>query len=153
MLKPFLFLPILFLVGAPALFQQAPPTTTPAPAPKAYTIPPEYLNRRNPVTPTAQSQARAKEIYGWDCAMCHGANGNGKGDMAVDQKMAVPDLRNPETLKPYSDGALFYMIRNGKGQMPGEGPRAKDDEVWNIIIYLHKMSGTQSAANTGRTSE
>lgn len=148
MLKPLLFLPVLFLIGAPALFQQAPPSASPAAAPQAYTIPPEYANKANPVTPTAQSQARAKQIYGWDCALCHGDNGNGKGDVAVSQKLDVPDLRNAATLKPYSDGQLFYIIRNGKGKMPGEGPRAKDDEVWNIIIYLHRMAGSPAAAPT-----
>lgn len=147
MLKPLLFLPVLFLIGASALFQQAPPPATSS-APQANTIPPEYVNRVNPVTPTPQSQSRAKQIYGWDCAMCHGDNGNGKGEVAIQQKLDLPDFRNPAALKNYSDGSLFYIIRNGRGKMPGEGPRAKDDEVWNIIIYLHKMSATQAAVGS-----
>ncbi len=42
----------------------------------------------NPVKPTPESQARAKKMYGYDCAMCHGANGNGKGDVVADLKVS-----------------------------------------------------------------
>ncbi|HEX4065147.1 MAG TPA: c-type cytochrome [Acidobacteriaceae bacterium] len=149
MLKPFLIVPVLFL--APAFCQQtaqAPaPTTPPAAAtgqnPSA--IPPEYVGKANPVKPSPESQNRAKQIYGWDCAMCHGDNGDGKGDVAADQKLVMHDFRN--SLKTLSDGEIFYIIHNGQGpQMPSEGPRAKTDEVWNLVIYLRKMSNTQAPA-------
>lgn len=153
MLKPVLFLPVLFLMGAPAFWQQTPsapqnPSASSAPpAAQAYTIPPEYLNMTNPVKPTPESLARAKQIYSWDCAMCHADNGSGKGDVAVEQKLTLSDFHNPATLKPWTDGQLFYIIRNGKGKMPGEGPRAKDAEVWNLILYLHSMSKNQATAS------
>ena len=35
----------------------------------------------NPVKPTAESLAQGKKYYGYDCAMCHGQNGNGKGEV------------------------------------------------------------------------
>jgi mono/diheme cytochrome c family protein len=152
MLKPFLMIPALFLV--PVFFQQAPSTppaqptdqqAAPATAP-AQTTPDEWVHKTNPVKPTSESQARAKQIYGWDCAMCHGDNGNGKGDVAVDQKLAMRDFRDPNSLGKLTDGEMFYIIHEGKGQMPSEGPRAKTDEVWNLVIYLRKMSNTQSPA-------
>jgi mono/diheme cytochrome c family protein len=146
MLKPFLFLPVLFLVGAPAFLPQSQTTpSTPAPASQLAPIPAEYTKMTNPVKPTAESLARAKQIYSWDCALCHGDNGNGKGDVAVEQKLGLPDLRDPTALKSWTDGQLFYIIRNGRGKMPAEDGRAKDNEVWNIIIYLHSMSKNQVA--------
>ena len=150
MLKPFLFLPVLFLIGAPAFFQQAPatpakPAATPPAAAQANVIPPEYVNMVNPVKPTAESQARAKQIYSWDCALCHGDNGNGKGEVAIEQKLKLPDFHDPAALKPWTDGELFYIIRNGKGAMPAEDGRAKDNEVWNLVIYVHRMANSQTA--------
>ncbi len=152
MLKPFLFIPLLLLVGAPGFWQQTQstpqnPSTAAAPAAPAP-IPPEYANRTNPVKPTPESLARAKQIYSWDCALCHADNGSGKGDVAVEQKLDLLDLRDPSALKPWTDGQLFYIIRNGRGKMPAEGPRAKDDEVWNLIIYLHSMSKGQASTAT-----
>ncbi|HUB19658.1 MAG TPA: cytochrome c [Acidobacteriaceae bacterium] len=145
MLKPFLIVSALVFAGLPALSQQAPatPATPPAAAPSQSAIPPEYVGKVNPVKPTPESQARAKQIYGWDCAMCHGANGDGKGDLATDQKLAMHDFR--DSLKTLSDGEIFYIIHEGEGKdMPPEGPRAKTDEVWNLVIYLRKMSNTQA---------
>lgn len=104
------------------------------------------MNKANPVKPTAESQARAKQIYGWDCAMCHGDNGNGKGDVAAEQKLTMRDYRDATSLSKMTDGEIFYIIHDGKGQMPAEGPRAKTDEVWNLVIYLRKMSSTQAPA-------
>jgi len=147
MLKPFLIVSVLSLLGAPALIQQAPPApaTPPAAAPSQSTVPSEYAGKANPVKPTAESQSRAKQIYGWDCAMCHGDNGDGKGDVAGEQKLAMHDFR--ESLKTMSDGEIFYIIHNGEGKdMPPEGPRAKTDEVWNLVIYLRRMSNTQPPA-------
>jgi mono/diheme cytochrome c family protein len=148
MLKPFLFLPVLFLIGAPAFFQQSQSTPNPSPSTQLAPIPAEYAKMTNPVKPTPESLARAKQIYSWDCALCHGDNGGGKGDVAVEQKLDLLDLRDPAALKPWTDGELFYIIRNGRGKMPPEDGRAKDDEVWNIIIYLHSMSKGQAAATT-----
>lgn len=145
MLKPFLIASVFVALGVPALLQQAPtaPVAPPTAAPSQSAVPPEDAGKINPVKPTAQSQARAKEIYGWDCAMCHGENGDGKGDVAAEQKLTMHDFHG--SLKTLSDGEMFYFIHNGEGKdMPGEGPRAKPDEVWNLVIYLRRMSGTQA---------
>lgn len=149
MLKPFLIVPVLLLL--PAFSQQtqpgatAPPSGAAAQAPAAV-IPPEFVGKANPVKPTPESQARAKQIYGWDCAMCHGDNGDGKGDVAGEQKLAMHDFR--DSLKTTTDGEMFYIIHNGEGKdMPAEGPRAKPDEVWNLVIYLRKLSNTQQPGN------
>jgi mono/diheme cytochrome c family protein len=152
MLKPFLIASVLAFLGAPAFSQQAAPApaTPPAAAPSQSAIPPEYVGKANPVKPTAESQARAKKQYGWDCAMCHGDNGDGKGDVAAEQKLAMRDYRDPASLKTMSDGEIFYIISHGKGQMPSEGDRAKPDEIWNLVIYLRKMAGP-AAANTAST--
>jgi len=148
MLKPFLIIPALLLLAPAFCQQQTEPAQNPPPPAAGQTlsaIPAEYLNMANPVKPTEQSQARAKQIYGWDCAMCHGDNGDGKGDVAGEQKLAMHDFR--ESLKTLSDGQMFYIIHNGEGaQMPAEGPRAKTDEVWNLVIYLRKMSNTPAPA-------
>jgi mono/diheme cytochrome c family protein len=104
-----------------------------------YKIPPEAAAKQNPVKPGPESLAKGKKLYGYDCAMCHGKGGDGKGDMASDIKN-VTDFTNPEALKMRSDGELFYITRNGKGEdMPPEGDRAKDDDVWNLVNYIRSF--------------
>ncbi|MBS1798922.1 MAG: cytochrome c [Acidobacteria bacterium] len=133
MLKPF-FCCTLLLAYSP---QQ--PAPVPAPTPTA--IPAEAARMVNPVKPTPESLARAKKIYGYECALCHGANGDGKGDAVADMKLKMKDYTDPATLKDITDGEMFYIIRNGKGQMPAEDvARAKDEDVWNMVVLLRSFA-------------
>ena len=132
MLKPLLVL--LAFVSFSLSMQQ--PAVPPAPS----TIPAEAAHLVNPVKATAESQTRAKKMYGYDCAMCHGPNGNGKGDLAAEMKPPLKDYTDPAALKDMSDGELFYVIKNGKGQMPSEGDRAKTDDLWNMVVLVRSFA-------------
>lgn len=143
------------LLGATAVQQTqsgaTPPTQTPAQtkaAPPAAATPAETgANLVNPVKPTPASLAEAKEHYGWDCAMCHGDNGNGKGSLAVSEKLAIQDFRNPATLQGLTDGQIFMIIRKGAPKMPPESKaRADDTTVWNLVNYLRSMSKAPESA-------
>jgi len=133
---PLLLLSVLFFVFA--LWAQKDQPPAPAPAPENKT-PPADVAKVNPVKPTAESLAKGKKLYVIDCAMCHGKDGDGKGDMASDIKN-VTDFTNPDALKNRSDGELFYAIRKGKGEMPPEGDRAKDDDIWNLVNYVRSLA-------------
>jgi mono/diheme cytochrome c family protein len=139
MLKPFLFITAVMIVAITVLFTPATISQSAAPAPAA--------GQTNPITkPTEKSQARAKEIYSVDCALCHGDNGNGKTDLARDMQLKLDDWSDPAALANKADGALFNTIRNGSDKMPPEAEgRAKNDEVWNLILYIRGLSKPQPA--------
>jgi cytochrome c len=100
----------------------------------------------NPVKPTAASQEKAKKLYGEDCSMCHGDNGSGKTDLAKDMQLTMMDWADAKTLPGMSDKQIFEAIRKGKGKMPAEDPaRAKDDDVWNLVIYIRALAKSQPA--------
>jgi mono/diheme cytochrome c family protein len=129
-------LALFFFVFALWAQKDQPPAQAPAPENKT---PPADAARVNPVKPTADSLAKGKKLYGYDCEMCHGKNGDGKGDMASDIKN-VTDFTNPDALKNRTDGELFYVIRKGKGEMPPEGDRAKDDDIWHLVNYVRSFA-------------
>ena len=133
---PLVFLALFFFVFALWAQKDQPPAKAPAPE---YKIPPEAAARVNPVKPGPESHAKGKKLYGYDCAMCHGKDGDGKGDMSSDIKN-VTDFTNPDALKNRTDGELFYVIRNGKGDMPLEGERAKDEDIWNLVNYVRSFA-------------
>lgn len=101
---------------------------------------PQDATQVNPVKATPESLAQGKKYYGYDCAMCHGENGDGKGDVAVDEKLKLKDYRDPAALQNMSDEELFNIIKNGKGQMPPEGNRVKATELWNLVNYIRSLS-------------
>jgi mono/diheme cytochrome c family protein len=84
--------------------------------------------------------ARVKEIYKFDCAMCHGDNGDGKTDLG--QSLGVTsNFSDPKALEGKSDQQIFDSIRKGKDKMPPEdGPRATDDQVRGLVQYLRNLS-------------
>jgi mono/diheme cytochrome c family protein len=75
-----------------------------------------------------------------DCAMCHGKDGNGKGETASDMKLAMSDFSDPATLKGRTDGELFYLIKNGSTDMPPEGDRVKVQENWDLVNYVRSLA-------------
>jgi len=131
MLKPVL------LVSAVALFAIAPSTSPRALAQDAATK----------TKVTADSQTKAKKLYAIDCALCHGATGDGKTDLAKDMQLTLDDWTDSKSLANAQDSELFKTIRNGKGKMPAEDKgRATDDEVWNLIVYIRSMGKAQPVA-------
>jgi mono/diheme cytochrome c family protein len=111
-----------------------------AAAPAANVVPPELVGKSNPVKPTAEGLAHARKTWGYDCAICHGATGDGKGEIAASMKAPMKDYTDPAALQGISDGELFYIIQKGKGEMPSEGDRAKPAEVWNLVSYVRSLA-------------
>jgi mono/diheme cytochrome c family protein len=152
MSKPFLLffaVALIALASTPTQGRSAQETTQApalAPAPSAETA--QAAPVKNPVKPTAESQAKAKSLFAIDCALCHGDNGNGKTDVATSMNLTLDDWTDPKTLTGKADWELFNIIRNGKGaNMPAEGVgRAKDAEVWNLVIYIRSLSTPQPLA-------
>ena len=113
------------------------PQASEAPAP----ISAEDAAKKNPVKPTPEGMAEAKKLFGYHCAMCHGKDGDGKGDLAADMKLQLKDWRNPNSLAKMTDGELFYIVTNGRGKMTGgEGDRTKEEVRWNLVSVVRAFS-------------
>ncbi|MGD1103789.1 MAG: cytochrome c [Terriglobia bacterium] len=127
-------------------------TAAPAAAHPA-TISAEDKARKNPVKFAQVSVDRGKKIYGTQCALCHGDKGDGKGELAADMKLNVPDFTKPDTLKNRTDGELFAIIGAGQDPMPSQGSRLTDIHRWNLVNYLRALSGQVPAKSTGKEPE
>jgi mono/diheme cytochrome c family protein len=105
-----------------------------------WKVPDDLIAKTNPVKTTPEGRAHAKKTWGYDCAVCHGATGDGKGDIADTLKAPLKSLNDPATLQGMSDGQIFYIIEHGKGQMPPEGERGKPDDLWNLVALVKSFS-------------
>lgn len=138
MLKPAVAF-LLFVLTIPVRQQTSAPAGD-APKPVADApIPAADAAKVNPVKATPASLAQARKVYGYDCAMCHGANGNGKGELAA--TMNLKDYTDPAALRARTDGELYYIILNGRGQMPPEAGRQNEQGIWNMVILVRSFSG------------
>lgn len=136
---PFLVSALLLLGFFVSAQDQKTPEKSAASAPISA-IPIDAARRENPVKPTEESLARGKKQYGYDCAMCHGKLGDGKGEVAADMKLKMNDETDPAVLKDRTDGELFYIIQKGKGDMPPEGSRVKDETIWDMVNYVRSLA-------------
>ncbi len=127
--------------------QENPPQEKPKETPPAAEAPKPapQAERKNPVKPTPEGLATAKKVFGYDCAMCHNDNGDGKGDLAASMSLSIKDLRDPATLAGMSDGELFDLIQKGKGKMIGEGDRVPAERIWNLVNYVRSFAKKEGA--------
>jgi Cytochrome C oxidase, cbb3-type, subunit III len=107
--------------------------------------------RKNPIKPTPENFADAKKFFGYDCAMRHGATGDGKGDLAGSMGLKMNDWRDSSAITAMSDGEIFDVIVKGKGKMTGEGDRASNEKVWELVNYVRSFAKNGAAASKGAT--
>jgi len=110
-----------------------------------YKIPAGDAARVNPVKSSAEGLAEARKVYGYDCDMCHGAKGDGKGDVVESMKLTMRDWRDPATLANVTDGEIFYIITKGKGKMMAEGDRVPEKLRWNLVNLVRAMAAKGEA--------
>jgi len=101
---------------------------------------PEDVEKKNPVAATAAGLAEARKFFGYSCAMCHGKDGDGKGDLAADMKLELHDWRDASSIEKMTDGELFWIISNGKGKMPGNGDRETEKMRWNYVNLVRSFA-------------
>jgi len=112
-------------------------------------VPAEAVARVNPVKSSAEGLAEARKVFGYDCEMCHGAKGDGKGDVVESMKLTMHDWREPATLAKMTDGEIFYIITKGKGKMMAEGDRVPEKLRWNLVNLVRALAakgGEQKSA-------
>ena len=114
-------------------------TTTPPAAAS-----PAPVKKENPVKSSPEVLAAAKKVFGYDCAMCHGESGNGKGDLVESMSLKMKDWHDPAVLTGLSDGEIFDLIVKGKDKMVGEGDRLAPAKVWGLVHYVRTFAKKSS---------
>lgn len=78
------------------------------------------------------------EHFAAHCAVCHGAPGVPKGDIAHGLYPQPPDLA--QAAKRYSPAELFWILKHGikMSGMPAWSDHS-DDELWATVAFLEKL--------------
>lgn len=140
--RAFLLLLGAVLVMAPAVHAQAAPAQGKKPECK---VPEEAAKLANPVKAEAGSIREGRRMFETQCALCHGKAGDGKGELVDSMKLSLSDYRDPNALKAMTDGALFYVLKKGCDQMPGEEGRMKENQMWNLVNYIRSLARKETA--------
>jgi len=106
-------------------------------------IPDKEKNRQNPYQGNARSAENGKQLFQTQCTMCHGATGDGKGDLVDRLGLKIPDFTDPAVQKRRTDGELFYILTSGHGEMPGEGARFSVEWRWDLVNYIRTLRNSR----------
>lgn len=97
-----------------------------------WPVPEEAEAIENPVEPNKASLEAGKSLYDMQCKACHGEKGKGDG------LIKAADLTSAEFNKE-SDGATFWRLQEGRGQMPSF-KALPEEQLWNVINYVNSLS-------------
>jgi len=125
------------------------PAAAPAENPHAGTISADDKARKNPLKFTTVSVDRGKTTYTSQCAICHGNKGDGKGELAGEMKLNLPDFTKPDTFASRTDGELYAIIGSWKDPMPPQTGRMSEIQRWNLVNYLRGLNGKTPEKSTG----
>ena len=90
--------------------------------------------------------ARGSEVFQRYCALCHGANGDGKGRAAPKYKPTPANL----VLSPYPDEYKELIIRNGGAAigrspyMPPWGDELTSQQIRDVLAYLRRIKAPKA---------
>ena len=112
-------------------------------------VPAEAAERVNPVKSSPEGLAEARKVFGYDCEMCHGAKGDGKGEVVESMQLTMHNWHEAATLANMTDGEIFYIITKGRGKMMAEGERVPEKLRWNLVNLVRAIAakgGEQKSA-------
>jgi len=95
-----------------------------------------FPNMKNPITDKAASASRGEKLFVNNCAKCHGLSGNGYGTVAHGFTTWPRQLWAWNNTGPETDGYLFWIITNGRSDMPPWGLILSENNRWDLINYI-----------------
>lgn len=106
---------------------------------------------KDPLEYTQENKDAGKKLYSIHCINCHGAAGNGQGNLVVLEDgsdgpytAVPPDYK--KRLPEIKDGNIFYSVSYGKGMMGGYGYSLSVKERWQVIHYIKGIAGIEGDA-------
>jgi len=105
----------------------------------AWVAPERAAQRANPVPGTDDAIKKGKFVFQANCETCHGKKGHGDGQQAGSLSKHPADLTS-EKVQSQSDGALFWKISEGRGDMPTTQFKLRDQERWQVIDYIRSLA-------------
>lgn len=113
---------------------------------------PDYPRREPPagLLAAAAPQAAGAALFSLHCAVCHGTPGEGRTPRADFFVPPASDFTSA-AYRRADPAYLFWRIQKGKtvepylsggSVMPAWGPHLSDEEIWSLVAYLRRRSGS-----------
>lgn len=90
-----------------------------------------------PVSQLTSQEAQGRAIYDQYCASCHYANHT--GDLHGPSLFAMYRKKYLPSGAPANDARVTPVILRGRNMMPGFGNQLNDQQLQDLLAYLHTL--------------
>ena len=111
------------------------------------------------IVPTKEHSPTGGELYAANCAVCHGANGEGQPNWHIRKEngtLPPPPLNGDGHTWHHADGLLYRIVSQGgkiyespdnpsfKSAMPAFGDRLSHEELVAVLTYIKSLWGDKT---------
>ena len=90
---------------------------------------------KSPLDSTQVNLERGKVLYDIYCGICHGAQGDGQGNLVKREKiLGIPSY--DDTGRAINEGSIYHTIYYGKNAMGSYANQLKEEERWQVVSYV-----------------
>ena len=106
-------------------------------------IDPKYAGLSNPLPRTTKNISAGRQLYGPNCAACHGPQGLGDGPAGKSLHPPPTNLIGPRQMPMVGDGYLNWTIAEGGGPVGSAMPPFKNvlkpNDIWKVVLFLQTL--------------
>ncbi|MBK8613839.1 MAG: cytochrome c [Flavobacteriales bacterium] len=124
---------ILSLACLPPLWQG------PSVADATWTAPPSADALKDPLADDPKAVQKGGKVFHALCWTCHGVRGTGDGPNATALRVRPADL-GFQHVQVQSNGALFWKITHGRGEMAAYEQVLSREDRWALVHYLRTLA-------------
>lgn len=92
------------------------------------------------------SMKEAERLFHINCAICHGANLDAQGPLAVSGKVGGIANLKLDQYKKMAPGTMFHVVTYGKGNMGSYASQLDRKQRWMVVQYIKSQQAGEPAA-------
>jgi mono/diheme cytochrome c family protein len=106
---------------------------------KELWLAPEWADTiKNTLALNAENISKGEELYNMYCFSCHGDTGYGDGPAGGSMGIRPANFHDQMVIKQ-KDGAIFWKLSNGNGNMPPYKEILSEKERWQLISFVREL--------------
>ncbi|WP_299397749.1 cytochrome c [uncultured Gelidibacter sp.] len=106
---------------------------------------------KNPLDSTQLDAPRGGQLYDIYCAVCHGKNGDGQGNLVKREKiLGVPAFNDAG--RALTEGSIYHTIHYGKNVMGSYANQLNEEERWQVVDYVMQLKSELGGSQTVKDS-